>query len=96
MLTKLTLSSPALPDSPYKFDTGVERNLTLTITKGLNTPFSMAFPDANPILITERGGKRARDVIRRHRLAERLPAHRSGRAAPASPMRLRLRASAWR
>src|ERR1051325_7308151 len=33
--------SPPLPDSPYKFDTGVERNLTLTITKGLKTPFSM-------------------------------------------------------
>ena len=49
--------SPPLPDSPYKFDTGVERNLTLTITKGLNTPFSMVFPDANTILITERGGK---------------------------------------
>jgi hypothetical protein len=48
--------SPPLPDSPYKFDTGVERNLTLTITKGLNTPFSMVFPDANTILITERGG----------------------------------------
>ena len=32
--------SPPLPDSPYKFDTGVERNLTLTITKGLRTPFS--------------------------------------------------------
>jgi hypothetical protein len=30
--------SPPLPDSPYKFDTGVERNLTLTLTKGLNTP----------------------------------------------------------
>ena len=49
--------SPPLPDSPYKFDTGVERNLTLTITKGLNTPFSMVFPDADTILITERGGK---------------------------------------
>src|SRR5579863_965694 len=49
--------SPPLPDSPYKFDTGLERNLTLTITKGLKTPFSMVFPDANTILITERGGK---------------------------------------
>src|SRR5579884_718393 len=49
--------SPPLPDSPYKFDTGIERNLTLTITKGLNTPFSMVFPDANTILITERPGK---------------------------------------
>ncbi len=49
--------SPPLPDSFYKFDTGIERNLTLTITKGLNTPFSMVFPDANTILITERGGK---------------------------------------
>ena len=47
---------PPLPDSPYKFDTGAERNLTLTITKGLKTPFSMVFPDANTILITERGG----------------------------------------
>jgi len=49
--------SPPLPNSPYNFDTGVERNLTLTITKGLSTPFSMVFPDANTILITERGGK---------------------------------------
>ena len=49
--------SPPLPDSPYKFDTGIERNLTLTITKGLNHPFSMVFPDANTILITERGGQ---------------------------------------
>ena len=49
--------SPPLPDSPYKFDTGLERNLTLTITKGLTTPFSMVFPDSNTILITERGGK---------------------------------------
>ena len=43
--------SPPLPDSPYKFDTGVERNLTLTITKGLNPPFRLVFPDAPPLLL---------------------------------------------
>jgi glucose/arabinose dehydrogenase len=53
----ITWPSPALPDGPYAFDTGVERGLTLTITKGLNTPFSMAFPTNDTILITERGGK---------------------------------------
>src|SRR5205085_4398780 len=40
------------PPLPSKFDTGVERNLTLTITKGLNTSFSMVFPDADTILVT--------------------------------------------
>ncbi len=49
--------SPPLPDGPIAFDTGIERGLRLTVTKGLVQPFSMAFlPDA-AILISERPGR---------------------------------------
>lgn len=49
--------SPELPNGPIAVDTWLERGLQLVVTKGLNTPFSMVFPDSNTILITERGGK---------------------------------------
>lgn len=49
--------SPALPDGPIAFDTGIERGLHLTITKGLVQPFSMAFLPGGAILITERPGR---------------------------------------
>jgi glucose/arabinose dehydrogenase len=53
--------SPALPDGPLSIETGVVRPIKVTITKGLNQPWSMAFmPGAGgslTILIAERGGK---------------------------------------
>ena len=49
--------SPALPDGPIAFDTGIERGLHLTITKGLVQPFSMAFLPGGATLITERPGR---------------------------------------
>src|SRR5256885_6428347 len=52
--------SPPLPDGPINIDTGLVRPVKITITKGLNQPWSMAFvPDGGgnfTILITERGG----------------------------------------
>jgi len=53
--------SPALPDGPLSIDTALVRPVKITVTKGLNQPFGMAFvPDGGgniTILITERGGK---------------------------------------
>lgn len=49
--------SPALPDGPITFDTGIERGLRLTITKGLVQPFAMAFLPDGGILISERPGR---------------------------------------
>ena len=52
--------SPPLPDGPLSIDTGLVRPIKVTILKGLNQPWGMAFvPDNNgfAILITERGGK---------------------------------------
>ncbi|HEY1759063.1 MAG TPA: PQQ-dependent sugar dehydrogenase [Bryobacteraceae bacterium] len=49
--------SPALPAGPIPFDTGIARGLSLTITKGLVQPFSMAFLPDGAILITERPGR---------------------------------------
>jgi len=53
--------SPPLPDGPLTVDTALVRPVKITITKGLNQPWSMAFvPESNggyAILITERGGK---------------------------------------
>ena len=49
--------SPALPDSPITFDTGIERGLRLSITKGLIQPWSMAFLPDGRILITEIAGR---------------------------------------
>jgi len=52
--------SPPLPDGPLSIDTGLVRPIKITITKGLNQPWSMAFvPEGTSyaILVTERGGK---------------------------------------
>ena len=49
--------SPPVPDGPLSIDTGLVRPIKVTITKGLNQPFGMAFLPDGGILITERGGK---------------------------------------
>jgi glucose/arabinose dehydrogenase len=49
--------SPPLPDGPIMVDSGLVRPVKITITKGLNQPWSMAFLPDGGILITERGGK---------------------------------------
>ena len=52
--------SPALPDGPLSIDTGLVRPIKITITKGLNQPWGMAFvPEGSGyvILVTERGGR---------------------------------------
>src|SRR5215510_2212972 len=52
--------SPPLPDGPLSIDTALVRPIKVTITKGLNQPWSMAFvPEGSgyAILVTERGGK---------------------------------------
>src|ERR1043165_7635639 len=53
----ITWPSPALPDGPIILDTGVQHQIFLYVTKGLNQPWSMAFLPDGGILITERGGK---------------------------------------
>ncbi len=49
--------SPALPDGPIVLDTGIQRQIRLIVTKGLNQPWSMAFLPDGGILITERPGR---------------------------------------
>lgn len=53
----ITWPSPALPDGPITLDTGVQHQIVLYVTKGLNQPWSMAFLPDGAILITERGGR---------------------------------------
>jgi glucose/arabinose dehydrogenase len=53
----ITWPSPALPNGPVILDTGIQHQIALFITKGLNQPWSMAFLPDGAILITERGGK---------------------------------------
>jgi glucose/arabinose dehydrogenase len=53
----ITWPSPPLPNGPIAFDTGVERGLHLTITKGLVQPWSMAFLPNGDMLITELAGR---------------------------------------
>src|SRR5207244_12014743 len=48
--------SPARPDGPLNIDTGLVRPVKITIIKGLNQPWGMAFLPDGGILITERGG----------------------------------------
>ncbi len=49
--------SPALGDGPIVLDTGVQHQIRLLVTKGLNQPWSMAFLPNGSILVTERPGR---------------------------------------
>jgi aldose sugar dehydrogenase len=49
--------SPPVPDGPVQLDTGLVRPIRITVTKGLNQPWSMAFLPDGAILITERPGR---------------------------------------
>ena len=49
--------SPALADGPIVMDTALVRPIKITVTKGLNQPWSMAFLPDGRILVTERGGR---------------------------------------
>src|SRR5499427_10957370 len=49
--------SPPLADGPIVVDTALVRPIKITVTKGLNQPWSMAFLPDGRILVTERGGK---------------------------------------
>jgi len=53
----ITWPSPALPDGPIVLETGIQRQIRVTVTKGLVQPFSMAFLPDGGILITERPGR---------------------------------------
>ncbi len=53
----ITWPSPALPEGPIVLDTGIQHQIRLIVTKGLNQPFSMAFLPDGGILITERPGR---------------------------------------
>ena len=49
--------SPPLADGPIVLDTGIQHQIRLIVTKGLNQPWSMAFLPDGAILITERPGR---------------------------------------
>jgi glucose/arabinose dehydrogenase len=49
--------SPPLPDGPIVLDTGIQHQIRLVVTKGLNQPWSMAFLPDGGILVTERPGR---------------------------------------
>ena len=49
--------SPPLADGPIVVETALVRPIKITVTKGLNQPWSMAFLPDGRILVTERGGK---------------------------------------
>lgn len=49
--------SPPLPDGPIVLDTGIQHQIRLFVTKGLNQPWSMAFLPDGAILVTERPGR---------------------------------------
>lgn len=57
----ISWASPPLPDGPLTVDTGLVRPIKISITKGLNQPWSMVFVQdaggAPVILVTERSGK---------------------------------------
>lgn len=49
--------SPPLPDGPITLDTGIQHQIRLFVTKGLNQPWSMAFLPDGSILVSERPGR---------------------------------------
>jgi aldose sugar dehydrogenase len=49
--------SPPLADGPIVLDTGIQHQIRLIVTKGLNQPWSMAFLPNGDILVTERPGR---------------------------------------
>jgi aldose sugar dehydrogenase len=49
--------SPPLADGPIVLDTGIQHHVRLTVTKGLNQPWSMAFLPDGGILVSERPGR---------------------------------------
>jgi glucose/arabinose dehydrogenase len=49
--------SPPLADGPIVLDTGIQHQVRLIVTKGLNQPWSMAFLPDGGILIAERPGR---------------------------------------
>jgi glucose/arabinose dehydrogenase len=49
--------SPPLADGPIMLDTGIQHQIRLIVTKGLNQPWSMAFLPDGGILVTERPGR---------------------------------------
>ena len=53
----ITWPSPPLADGPIILDTGIQHQIRLTVTKGFNQPWSMAFLPDGAILVTERPGR---------------------------------------
>ena len=53
----ITWPSPVRPDGPIILDTGIQHQIAIFVTKGLNQPWSMAFLPDGGILITERPGR---------------------------------------
>ena len=49
--------SPPLPAGPIVLDTGIQHQIRLFVTKGLNQPWSMAFLPDGAILVSERPGR---------------------------------------
>src|SRR5262249_39733792 len=49
--------SPPLADGPITLDTGIQHQIRLFVTKGLNQPWSMAFLPDGAILVSERPGR---------------------------------------
>src|SRR5215831_6727665 len=49
--------APALADGPIILDTAIQHQIKLTVIKGFNQPWSMAFLPTGGILVTERPGR---------------------------------------
>jgi glucose/arabinose dehydrogenase len=49
--------APALADGPIVLDTAIQHQISLTVIKGFNQPWSMAFLPTGEILVTERPGR---------------------------------------